>query len=70
MRTDSDPVEICLPIFSDETVVQIYDLLNDFLCVFESHYGDQIRRYSQDQSSDNFVNFTSRTDPAEDDPPF
>ena len=70
MRTDSDPVEIRLPIISDETVFEIYELLNDFICVFESHYGDQIRRYSQDQSSDNFVDFTTRTDPLEDEPPF
>ena len=70
MRTDSDPVEICLPIISDETVVEIHDFLNDFLCLFESHYGAQIRRFYQQHSYDNLIHLPPRTHPSEDDPPF
>ncbi len=51
MRTDSFPVEIGLPPLSDEAAVEMDDFLIDFLCLFESHYGDQIvrrdRRYIQ-----------------------
>ena len=45
MRPDSTPVKICLPPISDEAVVEIHDFLNNFLRLFESHYGAQIHRF-------------------------
>ena len=57
-----------LPPLSDEAVVEIHDFLHDVLTVFESRYGDQIRRYYDDRSQHNLI----ETDPnlPTDDPPF
>jgi hypothetical protein len=70
MRTDSFPVEIGLPPLSDEAAVEIDDFLIDFLCLFESHYGDQIRRFYQDRSFGNLADLRSRSRLPDDDPPF
>ena len=70
MRTDSDPVEICLPIISDETVVEIHDFLQDFLQIFESHYGAQIHRFYEDRSFANLVHPNPLARPPDHDPPF
>ena len=70
MRPDSNPVEICLPSICDEAVVEIHDFLNDFLRVFESHYGAQIHRFYENRSYQNLVHPNPQTRPPEDDPPF
>ncbi len=68
MRPDSHPIEICLPPISDEAVVEIYDFLNDFLRLFESHYGAQIHRFYEDRSYKNLVHPNPRTHPPDDNP--
>ena len=70
MRPDSYPIEICLPPISDDAVVEIYDFLNDFLRLFESHYGAQIHRFYEDRSFDNLVYPNPYTRPPHDDPTF
>ena len=70
MRPDSVPVEIRLPTISDDAVVELHDFLNDFLCLFESHYGAQIRRFYQRHSRENLNHFTASTRTDEEDPPF
>lgn len=70
MRPDSYPVEICLPPICDEAVVEIHDFLNDFLRLFESHYGAQIHRFYEDRSFDNLVHPNPHTRTPDDDPPF
>ncbi len=70
MRPDAYPVEICLPPICDEAVVEIHDFLNDFLRLFESHYGAQIHRFYEDRSYKNLVHPNPRTRPPDDDPPF
>jgi hypothetical protein len=70
MRPDSYPVEICLPPISDEALVEIHNFLNDFLRLFESHYGAQIHRFYEDRSFDNLVHPNPHTRPPHDDPPF
>lgn len=70
MRPDSVPVEIRLPTISDDAVVEIHDFLNDFLCLFESHYGAQIHRFYQQHSRENLNHLKAHTRPAEEDPPF
>lgn len=70
MRPDSYPVEIRLPPISDEAVVEIYDFLNDFLRLFESHYGAQIHRFYENRSFAKLVHHNPHTRPADDDPPF
>jgi len=70
MRPDSYPVEICLTSISDEAVVEIHNFLNDFLRLFESHYGAQIHRFYNDRSFDNLVHPNPHTRPPHDDPPF
>ena len=70
MRTDSFPVEIGLPPLSDEAAVEMDDFLIDFLGLFESHYGDQIRRFYQDRSFGNLADLRSRSRLPDDDPPF
>ena len=70
MRPDSYPVKIRLPPISDEAVVEIHDFLNDFLRLFESHYGPQILRFYEDRSFDNLVHPHPHSRPPDDDPPF
>ena len=53
-----------LPRLSDEVAVQIYDLLCQFLSLFENRYGDQIDRFYADLGKD------SELDLNNDDPPF
>lgn len=43
------------PELSDEAVVYIHDALHNYLELFESHYGDQLRRYYDERSQDNLV---------------
>ena len=54
----------------DEAVVEIHDFLNDFLRLFESHYGAQIHRFYENRSFDNLVHPNPHTRPSDDDPPF
>lgn len=70
MRPDSTPVKICLPPLSDEALVEIHDFLNDFLRLFESHYGAQIHRFYEARSFDNLVHKDPNSRPPDDDPPF
>jgi len=70
MRPDSYPIEICLPPISDEAVVEIYDFLNEFLHLFESHYSAQIHRFYDDRSFDNLAHPNPHNRPPGDDPPF
>ncbi len=66
---ENDPLpELRLPLLSDGSVVEILDFLYDVLTVFESRYGDQIRRYYHDRSRHNLIE-PDRNHPA-DDPPF
>ena len=62
------PPKLRLPLLSDDSVVEILDFLNDVLTVFESRYGDQIRRYYHDRSRHNLIE-PDHHNPA-DDPPF
>jgi len=70
MRPDSYPFQIRLPPICDEAVVEIYDFLNDFLRLFESHYAAQIHRFYEDRSFNNLVHPNTHTRPSDDDPPF
>ncbi len=70
MRPESCPVKIRLPPLSDEAVVEIRDVLYDFIERFESHYGAQIHRFYEDRSAHNIVQHHPRAHPPDDDPPF
>ena len=63
MRPDSMPVEIHLPILSDEAAVEVYDFLNEFLLLVESHYFAQIHRFYADRSFDRVVQPNQPVDP-------
>ena len=66
---EHDPLsELRLPPLCDECAVEILDFLYDLLTVTESHYGDQIRRCSDDRSPHNLIH-PAQYRPA-DDPPF
>jgi hypothetical protein len=70
MRPESCTVKIRLPPLSDEAVVEIRDVLYDFIERFESHYGVQIHRFYEDRSAHNIVQHHPRAHPLDDDPPF
>jgi len=57
-----------LPRLSDEAAVEIYLFIEHMFLLFESRYGDQIRRHFDDLSQHNFIgpDFDSPLD----DPPF
>lgn len=57
-----------LPRLSDEAAVEIYLFIEHLFLLFESRYGDQIRRHFDDLSQHNLIgpDFDSRLD----DPPF
>lgn len=66
---EHDPLpELRLPPLSDQCAVEILDFLYDILTVFESRYGDQIRRYYDDRSRHNPIE-PDQNRPT-DDPPF
>ena len=60
--------ELRLPPLCDDCAVEILDFLYDLITVFESRYGDQIRRYYDDRSRYNLIQ-PDQNRPAED-PPF
>jgi len=60
--------ELPLPHLCEDCAVEILDFLYDFLTVFESRYGDQIRHYYDDRSDHNPIEPDLNL-PA-DDPPF
>ena len=66
---DHIAADIALPQLSDDAAVQIHDFIHHVLDLFESRYGDQIRRYYDDRSQHNIMR---RPDSPEtiDDPPF
>ena len=68
MRPDSMPVEIHLPSLSDEAAVEVYDFLNEFLLLVESHYFAQIHRFYADRSFDRVVQPSRLVDPPDNDP--
>lgn len=70
MRHDPYPIEISLPTISDAAVVEIHNLLTEFLFLFESHYGRQIHRFYEHRSCDNLVHPDTHPRPPPDDPPF
>jgi len=57
-----------LPHLSDDSAVEILDFLYDVLTVFESRYGDQIRRYYDEHSQHNLIESDQHL--PDDDPPF
>jgi hypothetical protein len=57
MRPYPEPPAVPLPALSDEAAVEILDFLQDVLTIFESHYGTQIRRYYEDHSRHNIIQF-------------
>ena len=66
---EHDPLpKLPLPPLCDDCAIAILDFLYDLLTVFESRYGDQIRRYYDDRSDHNPI----ETDPnlTADDLPF
>lgn len=66
---EHDPLpELRLPSLCDDCAVEILDFLYDVLTVFESHYGDQIRRYYDDRSRHNLIQPEQDLPP--EDPPF
>ena len=66
---EHDPLpELRLPPLCDDCAVQILDCLYDLLTVFESRYGDQIRRYYNDRSRHNLIEPDQNR--LADDPPF
>jgi|KBSSwiStaDraftv2_1062776.scaffolds.fasta_scaffold527669_1 hypothetical protein len=68
MSRDPEPLLASLPAISDESVVEILNLLHAFVVGFESFYGDQIRRYYDERSHANRM----QPEPTGllDDPPF
>ena len=68
MGEHDSPPELPLPPLSDDSVIEILDFLYDLLTVFESRYGDQMRRYYDDHSPDNLIE-PDQDRPAHD-PPF
>lgn len=64
--TVSDAVP--LPSLSDEAAVEIYLFIEHVFLMFESRYGDQIRRHFEDISEHNLIG--PEFDSPMDDPPF
>lgn len=60
----SAPGEIPLPRLADEVAVQIFDIIYQFLNLFEARYGHQIDRFYADLGED------FELDVNNDDPPF
>ena len=69
MRPESYPVTINLPPISDEAVVEIYDVLTEFVRLFESHYFGQIHRFYENRSFDNLVHPDPDRSAHDSDPP-
>lgn len=70
MQPDSAPADLSLPTLADEAVVEIHTFLNDFVLLFEAHYGGQIHRYYQGHSRENLVQPDLFRSHNPDDPPF
>jgi len=62
------PEHLSLPRISDDAVVQIHDFIHQILDLFESRYGDQIRRFYEDLGGEG--DFGPNGSPNLDDPPF
>ena len=69
MKIDAMPVVINLPPLSDEAAVAVYDVLNKFVLLIESHYFAQIHRYYQDQFANNLGEPPPLRQPSVDDQP-
>ena len=67
-RHHRDSAEIALPRLSDHAVVQIHGFIEQLLALFESRYGDQIRRFYDGMSEHNMID--SGDCHNIDDPPF
>ena len=66
---EHDPLpEPRLPPLCDHCAVEILDFLYGLITVFESRYGDQIRRYYDERSRHNLIQ--PEQDQPADDPPF
>ena len=57
-----------LPTLSDEAALQIHDLLNQVMDLFEARYGDQIDRFYEDLYYEDQLEQVRAPEP--DDPPF
>lgn len=63
MKGDSRPAVIHLPPLSDQAAVEILDFLQEFVSLFESLYGDKIRRYDDERSPANLIQPEPTTGP-------
>lgn len=68
MPTPARPPEIRLPPLPDEVAADLLDFLQDFILVFESRYGHQIRRHYDSLATHNLITRHPPVPP--DDPPF
>lgn len=55
MPADDLPPPLAWPELPDEAAVALYDCLNDFLMLFESHYLAQIERYYHERARENLM---------------
>ena len=60
--------ELPLPQLSDDSVVEIHHFLEHIFDLFEARYADQITRFYDSMSRDNF--FEAEGNPQPSDPPF
>jgi len=69
------PQSLPWPELSDDSVVELQNLLHDFVLLFEAHYLGQIHRYHDERSQENITQLSFLSDnplpPADpDSPPF
>lgn len=72
MRPDSRPTNMTfnLPSLPDDAVVEIQDFLYEILDLFTTHYGRQVDRFYDENSSGHLVQADPDDKPPANDPPF